>query len=86
MGTGVSCEAGGTQLAARPCGVVDAAQAVPGVRVAELGRTSGVCIPTAVTRHTPTSRAVEASAAAITLLTTVPRKATVTHWEPIRVC
>lgn len=58
---------------------------MPGVRTAELGRAFGICIPTTVTWHTATSSTVEPSAAAVTLLTTVPREALVTHWEPIRV-
>lgn len=85
MGAGVPCEAGGTELALRPRGVVGAAQAVASVRLAELGRARRVCVTTAVTGDTPTVGTVESSLALVTLLTAVFRQALVTHWEPIRV-
>lgn len=85
VGAGVPCEAGGTELALRPRGVVGAAQAVASVRLAELGRARRVCVTTAVTGDTPTVGTVESSLALVTLLTAVFRQALVTHWEPIRV-
>lgn len=75
-----------TELALGPSGVVDAAEAVAGVRVTELGRALRVCIPTAVTWNTSPRGFVEASAALVTLSATVSGKALVTHWGATGIC
>lgn len=53
--------------------------------MADLTGAFWVCIPTAVARNTSTSRAVEASSTAVTLLPTVSRETLVTNWKPFRV-
>lgn len=63
----IPSEACSTELTPGPGGVVDAAEAVAGVGVTELGGTLRVCIAVAVTRNTTTGCFEEASAALITL-------------------
>lgn len=86
MCLGIPYEARSTELAAEPGGVVDAAEAVAGVRVTELGGALRVCIPTAVTWNTNPRCFVEAGAALGTLWAAVPGKALVTHWGATGIC
>lgn len=76
----VPYEAWSTELALGPGGIVDAAEAMAGVRVTDLGGALGVCITTAVTWNTNPRCFVEAGAALDTLWAAVPGKALVTHW------
>lgn len=80
MSSGVPDEARSTELAPRPCGVVDAAEAVAGVGVAERGRVFRVGVSTAVTWNTNTGCFVEAGGARVTLRAAVPGKALVACW------
>lgn len=75
-----------TELALRPRGVVDAAEAVASVWVTELSGALRVCIPTAVTWHTNTRRFVEAGVAPVTPRAAVLGKALVTHRRATGVC
>ena len=86
MGTCIPGEARGTQFAMKPCGVVSTAEAVPCVRVAELGRPLGVCITIALTAHALASQSVEPRAALVTPQTAILGKALVAYWEAVRVC
>lgn len=67
MCSGVPCEARSAELALGPGGVVDAAEAVAGVGVTELGGALRVCIPTALTRDTDPRCFVEAGTARIAM-------------------
>lgn len=67
MCLGIPNEARRTELTLGPGGVVDAAEAVAGVGVTELGGALRVCIAAAVTRNTTPVCFEEASAALIAL-------------------
>lgn len=82
----VPYEAWSTELALGPGGIVDAAEALAGVRVTDLGGALGVCITTAVTWNTNPRCFVEAGAALDTLWAAVPGKALVTHWGATGIC
>lgn len=79
MCSGVPYEAWSTELALEAGGVVDAAEAVAGVGVTELGGVLRVCIAIAVTRNTSPRCFVEAGATLVTLRAAVPGKALVTY-------
>ena len=81
MCSGVPYESWSTELALGPGGVIDAAEAVAGVGVTELGGALRVCIPTAVTWNASPRRFVEAGAALVTLWTSIVGKALVTYWR-----
>lgn len=85
MCLGIPNEAWSTELALGPGSVVDAAEAVAGVGVTELGGAMRVCIPTAVTWNTNPRCFVEAGGALVTLWAAVPGKALVTHWGATRI-
>lgn len=86
MCSGVPYESCSTELALGASGIIDAAEAVAGVGVTELGRVLRVCIPTAVTWNANPGRFVEASTAPVTLWTGGPGKALVTHWVATWIC
>lgn len=81
MCSGVPCESWSAELALGPSGVIDAAEAVAGVGVTELGGAHGVCVPVAVAWNAGPRLFVEAGAALVTLCTGVAGKALVTHWR-----
>lgn len=86
MCSGIPFESGSTELALGPGGVVDAAEAVSGVWVTELGGALRVRISTAVTWNTSSRRFVGAGSALVTLRTGVPVKALVTSWGATGIC
>lgn len=81
MCSGVPYESESTEVTLGPGGVIDAAEAVAGVGVTELGGALRVCVPTAVTRNASPGRFVETGAALVTLWTSVVGKALVTYWR-----